>query len=278
MPIFDIELCPVVVIVRMRQPVVKVRRRLAQERKILKREMTKRLTHIINPGQQVSHFVPQFGLFFGKTHGRIGSQAGHGPARIKAKRKGSALIGPAFVIIGRRNQREDRFQMGRLTQGGQPLGGTNVGRAIHPHVPVRPGLYGTPLNGVVAIGYVIPKGVELSVRGVASTRVLDDNGIALTGCPYDIKHEHGNSRQPFVVRGPLQNNRMRSRSRAIDIGAQQRAVPHGDGHIFFNNQCGLAHTRLLNFQTHNRPARTALPAARSLPRPAALRAKRQHSL
>ena len=269
MPVFDIELRPVVVVVRMCHPVVKIGRRLPKEWKIFKRQMTKRLTHIVDSGQELSDLIPQFGPVFRQPHGRIGRQTGHGPACIKAQCKGSALIRPAFVVIGRRNQREDRLQMGRLTQRRQPLGGPNVGRAIHTHIAVRPRLYATPFNRVIAVGHIVTKGVKLSVRGVAATRVLDDNGIALTGGSDNIKHEHRNRRQPLVIRGPLQDHRMPSRCRTIDIGAQQRAVPHRDGHISFNRQGGLVHTRLLNFPTRYRPARTVRPTAHSLPTAAA---------
>ena len=136
MPVLDIDLRPVVVVIRMGHPVVKIGRRLVKERKIFERQVTKSITHVVDPGQELSDVVPQFGPVFRQPHGRIGRQAGHGPARIKPQRKGSALIRPAFVIIGRRNQREDGLQMGRPAQRGQPLGGTNVGRAIHAHVAV----------------------------------------------------------------------------------------------------------------------------------------------
>ena len=174
-----------------------------KERKIFERQVMKHLTHIVDPRQELSDLIPQFGPVFRQPHGRVGRQAGHGPACIKAQRKGSALIRPALVVIGRRNQREDRFQMGRPAQRGQPLGSPNVGRAIHAHVAVRPRLHATPFNRVIAVDDIVAKGVKLAVRGVASARVLDDNCITLTGGSDNIKHEHRNRRQPLVVRGPL---------------------------------------------------------------------------
>jgi hypothetical protein len=47
-PVLNVYLPPVVIIIRVGQPIVEVWRRLAKERKIFERHMTEPLAHVVN--------------------------------------------------------------------------------------------------------------------------------------------------------------------------------------------------------------------------------------
>src|SRR5205807_5642809 len=89
--------------------------------------------------------------------------------------------GPPVVVVGGCDSGGNGGAMRRARRGRLPLGSTDVGVAIHPHLPERPGLGGGPLDGVVAIVAVVPEGVELALGCITSTRVLDHHRIATLG-------------------------------------------------------------------------------------------------
>ena len=84
-------------------------------------------------------------------------QVAQRPGHVKAQLEGSPLVGPPFVVVGGRDSRGNGDEMRWARLGRLPLGGADVGAAIHPHLAERPGLGGGPLDGVVAVVDVVPK-------------------------------------------------------------------------------------------------------------------------
>ena len=99
MPGFDIPARPVLVVIGVGKPVVKVRGGLMQERKIVQGQMLKPYAQVINRADQLPELIRRRVIFPYAAHGRMRRKTGQRPTGVKPEGKGAALIRPALVIV-----------------------------------------------------------------------------------------------------------------------------------------------------------------------------------
>ena len=157
---FDLPPVPIVVLVWVAEPIVVVWRTQAKERKGAEWSRTKPVVHLVHPGQDSPQIFGGLRIRLGLAHQRFRGEDRHDPTQVEPEGKCAPLISPAFVIVRRSQAGKDRLEVRRRRSGGQPLGGAEVGDAIHADVAVGPRLSRGPLDGVVAVGGLVEKRVE----------------------------------------------------------------------------------------------------------------------
>ena len=232
---FNIPARPVLVVIRVGKPVIEIRSYLIQEREVFQWQVLKPCAQIINRADQLPEPIRRRDIFLDQAHIGIRRKAGQRPTGVKPEGKGSALIRPAFVIVGGGNQWKNGFEMGRRTDRGEPLGRTDIGRPIHADVTIRPRLDRTPLHRVIAVQDVISEGIKLPIGRVPPASVLDDHGIPLASRPHHVEHQDYSGEQIFIIRRALEDNGIFPRcGRAVHVGSQHGPIPHWDRDVFFN--------------------------------------------
>ena len=160
-----------------------------------------------------------------------GGEVADGPGLLEREREGAALVAPAVVVVRGGHRRRDRGQVRRLLGGGEPLGGADVGEAVHADLAARARQGGGPLDRVVAVLHLVPERVELALRGVGAAHVLDDDDVALGGVVGGRAVDVG-LRRGLVVGQAHQDDRVGAvLPRAVDVGQQHGAVAHGGRHV-----------------------------------------------
>ena len=176
-----------------------------------------------------------------------------------------ALVHPAVVVVRGGVRGHDGRQVRGSRGSGQPLGGPDVGRAVHADFAVRARQCGRPLHRVVPVVAVVSELAE-GARGCSlAPNILDDNEIAVRGEPIGaLVARRLDLRARLAVLGAHEDHRNRVGGvRPVDVGAEHGSVAHPGGYVGL-----LAH-----------PARAA--AARRRPGrvravPAGPGARRQH--
>src|SRR5687767_5462327 len=82
-----------------------------------------------------------------------------------------------------RDLRHDAFERRVGFDRGRPLHESDVATANHSHIPVRPALFGDPIDRVVTIFALVHEGLPLAVAVVASAHVLCDVHVTTLGPP-----------------------------------------------------------------------------------------------
>ncbi len=133
------------------------------------------------------------------------------------------------MVVRRAVVRGDGHQVRRLLDRRLPLREPDVGPADHAHLAVGPRLCRRPLHRVVAVGRLLPHGVELALRAVAAPGVLVEGRVAALGevAPgAGIAVAAGVGRAPVVGR-PLQDHGERPVTRRqVHLGREPDAVAH----------------------------------------------------
>ena len=133
------------------------------------------------------------------------------------------------MVVRRAVVRGDGHEVRRLLDRRLPLREPDVGAADHAHLAVRPRLCRRPLHRVVAVGRLLPHGVELALRAVAAPGVLVEGRVAALGevAPgAGIAVAAGVGRAPVVGR-PLQDHGERPVTRRqVHLGREPDAVAH----------------------------------------------------
>src|SRR5215475_3019366 len=108
---------------------------------------------------------------------RVLREAG-GPGLVEPLLERASLIGPAFVIIARSDDRADSGEMRWIRDRGEHLRGADVGAAEHADFSVGVGKRGGPLDRIVSVVGFVDEGVELAFGAVAAARVFGDDDAA----------------------------------------------------------------------------------------------------
>ena len=156
---------------------------------------------------------------------------GQRPGLLEGLVQRASLVGPAVVVIRRCMCRCDRGERRRGFGGRQPLGGADIGEAVHANLAIRSGEISRPFDCVVAVLRLVPERVELAFRGVLTTYVLDDDDIAVGRVILGGRVDVGLS-CCLVVGQPLQQHGVGPvLLRPVDVCHKDRAVAHLDRHI-----------------------------------------------
>ena len=160
----DADALPVVVELRMGQPVVVVGSQPAlQVRHFLQGQVQVSVGQIVLGVNDVVQLLLGEAQTLGEVAPVGGGQGADGPGKVEAKLEGAALPGPTFVVVGGGDAGDDGRQRWGLCLGREPLGCAHVGHAVHAHLAGAPGLGRHPLHGVVAVVGFVDEGVELAV-------------------------------------------------------------------------------------------------------------------
>ncbi len=151
------------------------------------------------------------------------------PVAHKGDGERTTVVGPAVVVLRRSEPGGDRLQRRRTHDGGEQLGGADVGEAQHPDVAVGTFESGRPFDGVVAVLHLVQERVEVAVGCPTPSRVLDHDHVAACHVPGGMGVSEGGQVHPLVVGAAGQEDRhVAGRVEGpVDVGAQDRAVAHG---------------------------------------------------
>ena len=130
----DRPLLPVLVVIRMRQPIEIIGRDCSREL-CISGELSKIKYRIIFQWER-GHSYARIGVLFGQTRKRVPCQL-RCPVLIEPLLECAALIGPAVVVIARCDIRRDSRQVRRLRYRRLHLGGAYVRGANHPDFAIR---------------------------------------------------------------------------------------------------------------------------------------------
>ena len=156
------------------------------------------------------------------------------PRGVEAQFEGSALVGPAVVVVGGGDVGRDGDQVPRPGDGAQPLRRPDVGRANHADPAGGPRLRGGPLHGVVPVVDVVNEAIELPAGGEAPAGVLDNQGEPGLGSLHGVEHLRC-QRPRLVVRRALQDGGKRAGPVGpVHVGIERGAVAHSGGNIGFH--------------------------------------------
>src|SRR5690606_3502940 len=103
------------------------------------------------------------------------------PLEIEGEPPRSVLRDPVVIDARGCDARNDRYEMGWNGHRRQPLNGPFVGHPVHRDLAVRPTLLCGPLDRVVAVVDVVPEGLPLTARFIATANVLIHEDVAAPG-------------------------------------------------------------------------------------------------
>ena len=181
----DVHLGPVVVVVRMREPLIVVRRERAVIREAFQRNLRDPVGEdpFLVPGQVLigclSRFVGRRGVRDQLTPICVGRKEAQGPALSKPQVEDAVHVRPLVVVIGRGHGGRNGDEMGWRCQRSLPLRHAEVRAAGHPDLAVGPRLGRGPLDGVVAVGLLLENGTEHALRSKRTADVLRQPDVAV---------------------------------------------------------------------------------------------------
>ena len=231
----DVHDGPVVVVVRMREPLVVVRRERAIVRKAVQRNLRDPVGEdpFLVPGQvligRLSRFAGRGARRDQLTPVRVGREEAQGPALSKPQVEDAVHVRPLVVVIGRGHGGRNGDEMGRRCQRSLPLRHAEVRAAGHPDLAVGPRLGRGPLDGVVAVGLLLENGTEHALRSKRTADVLRQPDVAVLSPERHRRADAGEAPvpEPQAVWRPLHDDRVPpGRCRKVDVRRQQRAVAH----------------------------------------------------
>src|SRR5579863_7206256 len=120
------------------------------------------------------------GVLFNFAPHRVGGELS-GPVLIEPLFERAAVIGPVRMVIAGCHGGHYAGEVRRLRDRGEHLRGADVGAAGHADFAIRIRKRSGPFDGVVAVGDLVPEGVELAVGGVTAADVLHDHDVAVRG-------------------------------------------------------------------------------------------------
>ena len=188
--IFNRPLFPVLVEIRMRQPIQIIRRqpiRIRLHRRIFRQRQS---LHAIDRGLQ-SVPPPRFRIF----------RESRSPRLAEPLLERAALIRPILVIVRSRHRGTNRRKMRWLRQRCQHLCRANIRSSKHSHFSIRIRQRTCPLNRVVTILPFVLERIPFSLRLISTAYVLHNDDVAAR-CRQ--VRERRNPIPRFVVRSPRQ--------------------------------------------------------------------------
>ena len=162
---------------------------------------------------------------------------GHHPAVLQGA---AGVAGPALAVVGGAGDGGHRLQMGRGVGGELVLVGAEVGLADGADLAIAPGLFGEPLDGVVAVGALVEVRGVVALGAEASAAVLGDVGVA-EGQP-EVDAGAFAARRPAVGGAREEGGEGAGAGGAVDVALQLDTVAHRDHDVLFD---GHVHTKHL---------------------------------
>ena len=228
---------PELVVGRVVQPVVVVVAQPGQLGHAAQRGAPVELLVAVHRSDQL-HQVGRLGRAGAEPPGHLAQgQRGQRPVQVEAELEGTALVGPALVVLVGGHERGDGLQRRRSLARGQPLRRREVGAAGHAHPPGAPRLGRGPGDGVGPVGRLVEERVELALAGVPTAGVLHDHRVAGLGRAVHVEAEVQQAGQLLVVGQPGEQRRERPVAvRAVDVRGQVDPVAHRDLDVLVDDQ------------------------------------------
>src|SRR5712692_9910243 len=132
----------------------------------------------------------------------------------------------------KRHRRNHRLQVRRVFHCREPLHRSRIGKSERPYVPIRPLLARSPFDRVVAVAPFVLIRRKLTVRGVPSPHVLNDDRV--TSRRRFFEGFIFLARELFAVRRAVNEYGMAARAAGQHhVAAKDGAIAHGDGRVVF---------------------------------------------
>ena len=237
--IFDGPLLPVVVIIRMRQPIREIRRQALRFR---------RFQHGIPP--QGQNLRPPNGVaarFQAPPHGVF--RQTRGPRFVEPLLERTALVRPAVVIIRRRHVRADARQVRWLGDRRKELRRTHVRPAKHAHFSIGIRQGGGPFDGVVTVLRFIFEGIPLALRFKAPAHILRNHRVPARRCPQPESH----APRLVVGRAHQQHRKFAFGFWPVNVGSQSHPIAHLRRHISLHRDVVVLRSRRCQRQDQRHP-------------------------
>src|SRR5579871_4272482 len=128
--------------------------------------------------------------------------------------------------------------MWRIFYSSQPLHGARVRQAKRADDSVRPWLRSRPLNRVVAVAAFVAVCIEFTFAGVASTHVLNHDGVASHGGLVEGSPLFGSV--VLAIRRAIDENwEFSAGGRKHNVGSENHSIAHHRFHVLLDDWCGL---------------------------------------